>query len=96
MKSVVPSVMARRAREILAVDVRRVLPRITVPILAITGSRDRVVPRRNVDDFAVSATGLSSRCSMLRTSYCSVNRPRRRLVVRFVEQHVPEYSATGR
>jgi pimeloyl-[acyl-carrier protein] methyl ester esterase len=53
VRTVSPAVMARRAREILAIDARDSLPCIGVPVLAISGSRDRLVPRENVEDLRI-------------------------------------------
>lgn len=43
-----PAVMAKRAREILSVDVRRELALVKAPIYFIGGESDRVVPRKNL------------------------------------------------
>lgn len=46
-----PEVSAARVRDVLTVDVRDDLRRITVPILYLAGRRDRVVPPRVVREF---------------------------------------------
>ncbi len=48
-----PKVLANRVREVLAVDVRDALPQIRVPVLALAGAKDRLVPRQNLDDMRV-------------------------------------------
>jgi pimeloyl-ACP methyl ester carboxylesterase len=49
--AVAPAVMAKRIREVLAVDVRSLLPAIHVPVFHISGSRDRLIAPRSVEDF---------------------------------------------
>jgi pimeloyl-ACP methyl ester carboxylesterase len=44
-----PEVFAHRIREVLRVDVARDLRECDVPVLSISGARDRLVPRRNVE-----------------------------------------------
>jgi pimeloyl-ACP methyl ester carboxylesterase len=58
VRSVSPSVMSRRLREVLAVDARPVLPQIRVPVLLLSADRDRLVSLRTMDDFKV----LGERC----------------------------------
>lgn len=50
-KRVRSRVLAARVRAIIATDARDALRRCQAPVLYIAGSQDRVVPRRNVDDF---------------------------------------------
>jgi pimeloyl-ACP methyl ester carboxylesterase len=49
--AVAPTVMAKRFREVLAVDDRDLLGAIGVPVLSVTGSRDRLIAPRSVGDF---------------------------------------------
>jgi pimeloyl-[acyl-carrier protein] methyl ester esterase len=49
--AVAPAAMAKRIREVLAVDVRSLLPETHVPVLYIAGSRDRLIAPRSVEDF---------------------------------------------
>ena len=49
--TVAPAVMAKRIRETLAVDDRRLLPDICVPVLYIAGSRDRQIMPSCAEDF---------------------------------------------
>lgn len=53
LRTVSPAVIADRVREVLAVDVRDALPMIRAPVLAIAGSKDRLVSLRNVEDLRV-------------------------------------------
>jgi pimeloyl-ACP methyl ester carboxylesterase len=48
--AVAPAVMANRIQEVLAVDVRSLLPAIGVPILFVAGSRDRLIARASIED----------------------------------------------
>jgi pimeloyl-[acyl-carrier protein] methyl ester esterase len=47
------AVMAKRAKEVLAVDVRRLLPQIRVPVLLLSAARDRLVSSKTKADFAM-------------------------------------------
>ncbi|MBI3865568.1 MAG: alpha/beta fold hydrolase [Planctomycetia bacterium] len=51
VRTVSPAVMAKRAREVLAVDVRGLLPRIRVPVLLLVAGHDRLVSTKMKDDF---------------------------------------------
>jgi pimeloyl-[acyl-carrier protein] methyl ester esterase len=51
IRAVRPAVLARRAREALGCDVREEISRITIPVLILTGNRDRLVSSRIVKDF---------------------------------------------
>jgi pimeloyl-ACP methyl ester carboxylesterase len=53
IRTVSPSVLAHRVREVLAVDGRDALLRVQVPVLALAGSKDRLVSLRNVEDLRV-------------------------------------------
>ena len=51
-RAVVPRVMSFRLQEVIAVDVRDQLPAITVPVLYLLGTRDRIVGRRGLRGLA--------------------------------------------
>lgn len=53
VRTVSPAVMAKRARGILSVDVRNLLPQIRVPVLLLSAARDRLVSVKSGDDFHV-------------------------------------------
>jgi pimeloyl-[acyl-carrier protein] methyl ester esterase len=49
--AVAPAVMATRIQEVLAVEDRKLLTAIRVPVLCLLGSRDRLIARTRVEDF---------------------------------------------
>lgn len=51
VRTVSAAVMARRAKDVLAVDVRPLLSQIKVPVLLLTAARDRLVSQKAAADF---------------------------------------------
>lgn len=53
VRTVSAAVMARRAKEVLVVDVRQSLPQIRVPVLLLSATHDKLVSSRSSNDFGV-------------------------------------------
>ncbi len=88
--AVAPAVMAKRIREVLAVDVCSLLPETHVPVLYISGSRDRLIAPRNVED--IRTLGGPFQIAMLDAPHLILQR-QPAAAARLIEQFIREIPA---